>query len=82
MVDFYFGIDNSDGQTAKVANQIIVALNIEAVAKALLFTARASTDSAQVRHALMGSFTSNKTLEVHGEGMGSLRDGACFRKIR
>ncbi|MCM5681947.1 2-hydroxy-3-oxopropionate reductase [Schlegelella sp. S2-27] len=58
-----------DGQTAKVANQIIVALNIEAVAEALLFAARAGADPAKVRQALMGGFASSKVLEVHGERM-------------
>ncbi|MDP3654151.1 MAG: 2-hydroxy-3-oxopropionate reductase [Rhodoferax sp.] len=61
--------DNGDGQTAKVANQIIVALNIEAVAEALLFAARAGADPARVRQALMGGFASSKILEVHGERM-------------
>ena len=60
---------NGDGQTAKVANQIIVALNIEAVAEALLFAARAGADPARVREALMGGFASSKILEVHGERM-------------
>ncbi|MBU6437819.1 MAG: 2-hydroxy-3-oxopropionate reductase [Betaproteobacteria bacterium] len=58
-----------DGQTAKVANQIIVALNIEAVSEALLFAARAGADPARVRQALMGGFASSKILEVHGERM-------------
>ena len=61
--------DNGDGQTAKVANQIIVALNIEAVAEALLFASRAGADPARVRLALMGGFASSKILEVHGERM-------------
>jgi 2-hydroxy-3-oxopropionate reductase len=60
---------NGDGQTAKVANQIIVALNIEAVAEALLFAARAGADPAKVRSALMGGFASSRILEVHGERM-------------
>lgn len=60
---------NGDGQTAKVANQIIVALNIQAVGEALLFAARAGADPAQVRQALMGGFASSKILEVHGERM-------------
>ncbi|MEY4755447.1 MAG: hypothetical protein RJA34_345 [Pseudomonadota bacterium] len=58
-----------DGQTAKVANQIIVALNIEAVGEALLFAAKAGADPARVRQALMGGFASSKILEVHGERM-------------
>ncbi|TFZ05193.1 2-hydroxy-3-oxopropionate reductase [Ramlibacter henchirensis] len=60
---------NGDGQTAKVANQVIVALNIQAVAEALLFAARAGADPARVRAALMGGFASSKVLEVHGERM-------------
>jgi 2-hydroxy-3-oxopropionate reductase len=60
---------NGDGQTAKVANQIIVALNIEAVAEALLFASRAGADPSRVRQALMGGFASSKILEVHGERM-------------
>jgi 2-hydroxy-3-oxopropionate reductase len=58
-----------DGQTCKVANQIIVALNIEAVAEALLFAAKAGADPAKVRQALMGGFASSRILEVHGERM-------------
>jgi 2-hydroxy-3-oxopropionate reductase len=60
---------NGDGQTAKVANQIIVALNIEACAEALLFAAKAGADPARVRQALMGGFASSKVLEVHAERM-------------
>jgi 2-hydroxy-3-oxopropionate reductase len=60
---------NGDGQTAKVANQIIVALNIEAVAEALLFAAKAGADPAKVRQALLGGFATSKILEVHGERM-------------
>lgn len=60
---------NGDGQTCKVANQIIVALNIEAVAEALLFAAKAGADPARVREALMGGFASSRILEVHGERM-------------
>lgn len=60
---------NGDGQTCKVANQIIVALNIEAVSEALLFASRAGADPAKVREALMGGFASSKILEVHGERM-------------
>lgn len=58
-----------DGQTAKVANQIIVALNIAAVAEAMVFAAKAGADPAKVRQALMGGFASSKILEVHGERM-------------
>ena len=60
---------NGDGQTCKVANQIIVALNIEAVGEALLFASRMGADPAKVRQALMGGFASSRILEVHGERM-------------
>src|SRR5262252_407006 len=60
---------NGDGQTTKVANQIIVALTIEAVGEALLFASRAGADPAKVRQALMGGFASSRILEVHGERM-------------
>ena len=60
---------NGDGQTAKVANQIIVALTIEAVGEALLFAAKAGADPAKVRTALLGGFASSRILEVHGERM-------------
>ncbi|WP_028239731.1 2-hydroxy-3-oxopropionate reductase [Stutzerimonas azotifigens] len=61
--------DSGAGQTAKVANQIIVALNIQAVAEALLFAAKNGADPARVREALMGGFAGSKILEVHGERM-------------
>jgi len=57
------------GQTAKVANQMIVAMNIEAVAEALLFASKAGADPARVRQALMGGFASSKILEIHGDRM-------------
>lgn len=60
---------NGDGQTCKVANQIIVALNIQAVGEALLFASKAGADPAKVREALMGGFAASKILEVHGERM-------------
>jgi 2-hydroxy-3-oxopropionate reductase len=60
---------NGDGQTTKVANQIIVALTIEAVGEALLFASKAGADPARVRQALMGGFAASRILEVHGERM-------------
>src|SRR6202041_925495 len=60
---------NGDGQTTKAANQIIVALTIEAVGEALLFASKAGADPALVRKALMGGFASSRVLEVHGERM-------------
>jgi len=60
---------NGDGQTCKVCNQIIVALNIEAVSEALVFASKAGADPARVRQALMGGFAASRILEVHGERM-------------
>ena len=60
---------NGDGQTTKVANQIIVALNIAAVGEALVFASKAGADPAKVRQSLMGGFASSRILEVHGERM-------------
>jgi 2-hydroxy-3-oxopropionate reductase len=57
------------GQTTKVANQIVVALTIEAVGEALLFASKAGVDPAKVRQALLGGFASSRVLEVHGQRM-------------
>ena len=65
----HVGAENGAGQTCKVANQIIVALNIQAVAEALTFARKAGADPAKVRQALMGGFASSRVLEVHGERM-------------
>lgn len=61
--------DNGAGQTCKVANQIIVALNLQAVSEALVFAAKAGADPAKVRQALMGGFANSRILEVHAERM-------------
>lgn len=61
--------ENGDGQTTKVANQIVVALTIEAVAEGLLFASKAGADPAKVREALMGGLATSRILEVHGERM-------------
>ena len=61
--------DVGAGQTCKVANQIIVALTIEAVGEALLFASKAGADPTKVREALMGGFASSRILEIHGERM-------------
>jgi 2-hydroxy-3-oxopropionate reductase len=63
------GERNGAGQTCKIANQIIVALNIEAVAEALVFASKAGCDPEKVRTALMGGFASSRVLEVHGARM-------------
>ncbi|HET8539023.1 MAG TPA: 2-hydroxy-3-oxopropionate reductase [Anaeromyxobacter sp.] len=61
--------ENGDGQTCKVANQIIVALNIEAVGEALLFASKMGADPVKVRQALLGGFAASRVLEVHGQRM-------------
>ncbi len=61
--------ENGAGQTCKIANQIIVALTIEAVGEGLLFASKAGADPAKVRQALMGGFAASRVLEVHGERM-------------
>ena len=61
--------DVGAGQTCKVANQIIVALTIEAVGEALLFASKAGVDPGRVREALMGGFAGSRILEVHGARM-------------
>ena len=61
--------DNGAGQVCKVANQIIVALNLEAVSEALVFASKAGANPAKIREALMGGFANSKILEVHGERM-------------
>ncbi|KUM26138.1 2-hydroxy-3-oxopropionate reductase [Mesorhizobium loti] len=73
------GEQNGSGQTCKIANQIIVALNIEAVAEALVFASKASCDPAKVRAALMGGFASSRVLEVHGERMIARTFASGFR---
>jgi 2-hydroxy-3-oxopropionate reductase len=70
---------NGDGQTTKVANQIIVALTIEAVGEALLFASKAGADPTKVRKALMGGFASSRILEVHGERMIARKFDPGFR---
>ncbi len=65
----HVGSESGDGQTCKVCNQIIVALNIQAVAEALTFARKAGADPAKVRKALMGGFASSRILEVHAERM-------------
>ena len=61
--------DCGDGQVTKVANQIIVALTIEAISEALVLASKAGADPARVREALMGGFASSRILELHGERM-------------
>ena len=73
------GAENGAGQTCKVANQIIVALTIQAVGEALTFARKAGADPARVRQALMGGFASSRILEVHGERMIERKFAPGFR---
>ncbi len=65
----HVGSEPGAGQVCKVANQIIVALNIQAVSEALVFASKAGADPAKVRQALMGGFASSRVLEIHAERM-------------
>lgn len=60
---------NGDGQTCKVANQIVVGLTIEAISEALLFASKAGADPSKVREALLGGFAQSRILDLHGERM-------------
>src|SRR4030042_483082 len=71
--------DHGDGQTCKVANQIVVALTIEAVAEALLFASKAGADPAKGRAALLGGFAQSRILELHGERMINRKFDPGFR---
>ena len=61
--------ENGDGQTCKVANQIVVALTIGAVAEGLLFASKAGADPAKVREALMGGLATSRILDILGDRM-------------
>ena len=60
---------NSDGQTCKVANQIVVAETIMAISEALLFASKAGADPSKVREALLGGFAQSRILDLHGKRM-------------
>jgi 2-hydroxy-3-oxopropionate reductase len=59
--------NHGDGQTCKVANQIVVALTIAAVSEALVFASKAGADPRKVREALLGGFAQSRILDLHGE---------------
>lgn len=61
--------DHGAGQVAKIANNIIVGLNIEAVAEALIFTKKSGVDPEKVRNAMLGGFADSRVLELHGRRM-------------
>ena len=60
---------NGDGQTCKVANQIVVAETIMAISEALLFASKAGADPQKVREALLGGFAQSRILDLHGKRM-------------
>ena len=61
--------DIGTGQITKAANQVIVGLNIGAVAEAFTLAKRAGADISKVREALLGGFAASRILEVHGQRM-------------
>ena len=65
----HVGEANGDGQICKAANQVMVALHLQAAAEALTFAERAGADPAKVREALLGGFAASRVLEVHGQRM-------------
>jgi 2-hydroxy-3-oxopropionate reductase len=73
----HVGPAHGDGQVCKAANQIMVALHLQAAAEALVFASRMGTDPARVRQALLGGFAASRVLEVHGQRMldGSFNPG-------
>jgi 2-hydroxy-3-oxopropionate reductase len=66
------------GQIAKAANQVIVGLNIGAVAEALMLASHAGADPAKVCKAMTGGFADSRILEVHGQRIinGNFKPGA------
>ena len=57
------------GQVTKLANQLIVAQTIDAVAQALRLAELAGVESGKVREALLGGFAESRILQLHGERM-------------
>lgn len=57
------------GQVAKAANQVVVALTIQAVSEALVLARKAGVDPARVRAALLGGFAQSRILDLHGQRM-------------
>ncbi|PLW77057.1 NAD(P)-dependent oxidoreductase [Cohaesibacter celericrescens] len=61
--------DYGAGQSAKLANQLIVAITIGAVAEAFKLAESAGCDAATLRDSLRGGFADSRILELHGERM-------------
>jgi len=57
------------GQVTKLANQLIVAQTIDAVAQALRLAELSGVDPALVREALLGGFAESRILNLHGDRM-------------
>jgi 3-hydroxyisobutyrate dehydrogenase-like beta-hydroxyacid dehydrogenase len=60
---------SGSGQVTKLANQLIVAQTIDAVAQALNLAQRSGVDPALVREALLGGFAESRILQLHGQRM-------------
>jgi len=75
----HIGPNNGDGQTCKVANQIVVGITLEAVGEALLFASKAGADPAKVRQALLGGFAQSRILDLHGSRMIERKFAPGFR---
>jgi 3-hydroxyisobutyrate dehydrogenase-like beta-hydroxyacid dehydrogenase len=61
--------DSGSGQVTKLANQLIVAQTIDAVAQALRLAELSGVDPALVRQALLGGFAESRILNLHGDRM-------------
>lgn len=61
--------DSGAGSVAKACNQIVVALNVQAVAEAFKLADACQVDKARVREALLGGFASSRVLDIHGQRM-------------
>lgn len=55
------------GQVTKLANQLIVAQTIDAVAQALRLAELAGVDAAAARQAMLGGFADSRILDLHGD---------------
>jgi 3-hydroxyisobutyrate dehydrogenase-like beta-hydroxyacid dehydrogenase len=60
---------SGSGQVTKLANQLIVAQTIDAVAQALRLAELSGVDPALVRQALLGGFAESRILNLHGDRM-------------
>lgn len=61
--------ESGAGQVTKLANQLIVAQTIDAVAQALRLAELSGVDPGLVRDALLGGFAESRILQLHGERM-------------